>query len=142
MMSARSMTVAAAATSRIVVLQSIPAPDDTTNPYLVQLFRALPRDVETKYYSLRAALFARYDLFHVHWPEYLWRDPSPLRALLKQLGVCALLLRLWATGTPVVRTLHNLRPHEDGGWMERMLLRGLDRPTATHPASFPSTRCL
>lgn len=129
MMSARSMTVAAAATSRIVVLQSIPAPDDTTNPYLVQLFRALPRDVETKYYSLRAALFARYDLFHVHWPEYLLRDPSRPRALFKRLGVCALLLRLWVTATPVVRTLHNLRPHEDGGWMERLLLRGLDRLT-------------
>ena len=128
-MSARSMTAVPADASRIVVLQSIPPPDDTTNPYLVQLFRALPRDVETKYYSLRSALFARYDLLHVHWPEYLLRDPSPLRALFKRLGVCALLLRLWATGTPVVRTLHNVRPHEDGGWMERQLLRGLDRLT-------------
>lgn len=128
-MPARSMTVAAEPASRIVVLQSIPRPDDSTNPYLVQLFRALPRDVETKYYSLRAALFARYDLFHVHWPEYLLRDPRPARALLKRIGVCALLLRLWATGTPVVRTLHNAAPHEDGGWMERRLLRGLDRLT-------------
>ena len=129
MMPARSMTAAPANASRIVVLQSIPTPDDSTNPYLVQLFRALPRDVETKYYSLRAALFARYDLFHVHWPEYLLRDPSRLRALFKRFGVCALLLRLWMAGTPVVRTLHNLRPHEDGGWMERQLLRGLDRLT-------------
>jgi beta-1,4-mannosyltransferase len=129
MMPARSMAAVPATASRIVVLQSIPPPDDSTNPYLVQLFRALPRDVETKYYSLRAVLFARYDLLHVHWPEYLLRDPSPLRALFKRLGVCALLLRLWATGTPVVRTLHNVRPHEDGGWMERQLLRGLDRLT-------------
>jgi beta-1,4-mannosyltransferase len=129
MMPARSMAVAPVTASRIVVLQSIPRPDDTTNPYLVQLFRALPRDVETKYYSLRAALFARYDLFHVHWPEYLLRHPSRPRALFKRLGMCALLLRLWMTATPVVRTLHNLQPHEDGGWMERLLLRGLDRLT-------------
>ena len=129
MMPARSMTVMPAAASRIVVLQSTPSPDDTTNPYLVQLFRAFPRSVETRYYSLRTALFARYDLFHVHWPEYLLRHPSRPRALFKRLGMCALLLRLWATGTPVVRTLHNLQPHEDGGWMERLLLRGLDRLT-------------
>lgn len=129
MMPARSMTATPVAASRIVVLQSIPPPDDTTNPYLVQLFRALPRDVETRYYSLRTALFTRYDLFHVHWPEYLLRHPSRSRALFKRLGVCALLLRLWAAATPVVRTLHNPSPHEDGGWMERLLLRGLDRLT-------------
>lgn len=128
-MSAHSMTGIPAATSRIVVLQSTPRPDDKTNPYLVQLVRAFPREVETRYYSLHTALFARYDLFHVHWPEYLLRHPSRPRALFKRLGVCALLLRLWATGTPVVRTLHNLQPHEDGGWMERRLLRGLERLT-------------
>ncbi|HEX2083581.1 MAG TPA: GDP-mannose--glycolipid 4-beta-D-mannosyltransferase [Xanthomonadaceae bacterium] len=123
------MTAVPMAPAQIVVLQSVPRPDDSTNPYLVQLFRALPRDVETRYYSLRSALFTRYDLFHVHWPEYLLRDPSPWRALLKRLGVCALLLRLWTSGTPVVRTLHNLAPHEGGGWMERQLLRALDRLT-------------
>ncbi|WP_242104506.1 glycosyltransferase [Lysobacter sp. M2-1] len=129
MMPAHAMTDVRAAMPRIVVLQSIPPPDDTTNPYLRQLVAALPREVETRYYSLRSALFAHYDLFHVHWPEYLLRHPNRLRALLKRLGVGALLLRLWATGTPVVRTLHNLQPHEGGGWTERLLLRGLDRLT-------------
>jgi beta-1,4-mannosyltransferase len=133
MMPANAMTNVQAAVPSIVVLQSIPPPDDKTNPYLRQLVAALPREVETRYYSLRTALFARYDLFHVHWPEYLLRHPSRPRALLKRLGVCALLLRLWAAGTPVVRTLHNLQPHEGGGWMERALLRGLERLT---------TRCI
>jgi beta-1,4-mannosyltransferase len=129
MMPANAMTNLQAAMPRIVVLQSIPPPDDTTNPYLRQLVAALPREVETRYYSLRSALFARYDLFHVHWPEYLLRHPHPVRALLKRLGVCALLLRLWATGTPVVRTLHNLQPHEGGGWFEQALLGGFERLT-------------
>lgn len=114
---------------RFVVLQSTGKPDDTTNPYLVQLLRALPEDVEVRYFSVREALFSRYDLFHVHWPEYLLRHRTPLTTLAKQACMFLLLLRLWLTRVPVVRTLHNLRPHEQGGMTERLLLRWLDRLT-------------
>jgi beta-1,4-mannosyltransferase len=61
---------------RFVVLQSTGRPDDTTNPYLVQLLRALPDTVEVRYFSVCDALLSRYDLFHVHWPEYLIRHPT------------------------------------------------------------------
>lgn len=119
----------AASARRITVLQSLGKPDDTTNPYLVQLLRALPAEVEVKFFSIRNALFSRYDVFHVHWPEYLIRHGAPLATLVKRLCVALLLLRLWLTGVPVVRTLHNARPHEPGGRIEAMLLRWLDRLT-------------
>lgn len=114
---------------RFVVLQSTGKPGDTTNPYLVQLLGALPENVEVRYFSVRDALFSRYDLFHVHWPEYLLRHRTPLTTLVKQACMFLLLLRLWLMRVPVVRTLHNLRPHEQGGMTERLLLRWLDRLT-------------
>ena len=115
---------------QIAVLQSISPPTPTTNPYLVQLFASLPQSVRVSFWSLPRALLSRYDVLHVHWPEYMLRHPTRLGTLFKQLGVALLLLRLWATRTPVVRTLHNLAPHEDGSARERLLLAWLDRLTA------------
>lgn len=121
--------VSATPARRFVVLQSTGKPDDTTNPYLVQLLGALPENVEIRYFSVRDALFSHYDLFHVHWPEYLLRHRTPLTTLAKRACMFLLLLRLWLTRVPVVRTLHNLRPHEQGGMTERLLLRWLDHLT-------------
>ena len=121
--------VSAPSARRFVVLQSTGKPDETTNPYLVQLLSALPENVEVRYFSVRDALFSRYDLFHVHWPEYLLRHRTPITTLAKQACAFLLLLRLWVMRVPVVRTLHNARPHEQGGLTERLLLRWLDRLT-------------
>lgn len=78
---------------------------------------------------MRDALLSRYDVLHLHWPEYLLRHPSAVGTLAKQMCAALLLLKLQLTGTPVVRTLHNLAPHEDRGWRERGLLRWIDRLT-------------
>ncbi len=129
MNAAHAPWVSTPSTRRFVVLQSTGKPDDTTNPYLVQLLNALPENVEVRYFSVRDALFSRYDLFHVHWPEYLLRHRTPLTTLAKQACAFLLLLRLWVMRVPVVRTLHNVKPHEQGGMIERLLLRWLDRLT-------------
>ena len=129
MSAAHTPWVSVPSARRLVVMQSTGKPDDTTNPYLVQLLNSLPENVEVRYFSVRDALFSRYDLFHVHWPEYLLRHRTPLTTLAKQACAFLLLLRLWATRVPVVRTLHNVKPHEQGGMVERLLLRGLDRLT-------------
>lgn len=126
---ARTPWVSEPPARRFVVLQSTGKPDETTNPYLVQLLDALPENVEVRYFSVRDALFSRYDLFHVHWPEYLLRHRTAPTTLAKQACMFLLLLRLWLTRVPVVRTLHNLRPHEQGGTIERLLLGWLDALT-------------
>ncbi|MBO9716027.1 MAG: glycosyltransferase [Pseudoxanthomonas sp.] len=121
---------AAPAAHRLTVLQSVGEPDDTTNPYIVQLLDAMPEDdVAIRHFSMRAALFSSYDLFHVHWPEQLARHRIAVAARLKQACFALLLARLWLARVPVVRTLHNVQPHEQGDAIERLLLRGLDRLT-------------
>lgn len=123
----------------VTVLESFPAPRRTTNPYLARLPAELPDDVRAETFSWRTALVGRYDVFHVHWPEKLMRASTRPRTLVKQLAAAALLARLALTRTPVVRTLHNTDPHEPGGRVERLLLRAVDRRTATWIMLTPDT---
>ena len=113
-----------------MVLQSVPRPRPTTNPYLVMLIDSLREaGAEVITFSWRAALLGRYDVFHVHWPENLLRGNSPLRTAGRQLATLALLGRLRLRGTPIVRTLHNVQRHETTDRREAWLLRLFDRWT-------------
>ena len=108
--------------------------------------RALP-DLRGLDSSYRAALFARYDVFHVHWPEILLGGSSPLRKLLRQVLLVLFLLRLSAPKTPIVRTVHNLdrpeglRRHEYGilSWIDKLTaLRIRLNPHTPVPSGAPS----
>ncbi|MFD4422840.1 glycosyltransferase [Agromyces sp. NPDC058484] len=131
------------------MLQSFPEGRPTTNPYLLQLSDSLRPSTVVLGFSWPRALFARYDVFHVHWPELLCRGTTPARSLARRTLVRALLMRLRLTRVALVRTLHNASPHEQGGRSEGELLRRLDarttlwialnpttaRPSAAHPGS-------
>ncbi|WP_337055143.1 glycosyltransferase [Pseudoxanthomonas sp. USHLN014] len=114
----------------LTVLQQFNAPTPKTNPYLVQLLAALSPLVRVRFWSLRTALLSRYDVVHLHWPEYTMRHATALGRGLRQCAVALLLLRWTVLRTPIVRTLHNLAPHEQGGAVERWLLRRMDRMTS------------
>lgn len=142
-----ALTMARDATlPEITVLFSTEAPGDKTNPYLTQLYDALPEQVTPRFFSMRDALLSRYDVLHLHWPEYLLRHSSRLGTWAKQCATALLLLRLKLAGTPIVRTLHNVAPHEDRGAIERTLLGWIDgmtrrwiRINATTPVRPPFT---
>lgn len=114
------------------VLQGFPEGGSRTNPYLTQLMRALRQvdGVEVHGFGWRRALFGRYDVVHLHWPELLCRGRTPLRAAVRRMLTRLLLMRLRFTRTALVRTIHNDEPHEPGSPAERRLLRWIDRQTA------------
>jgi glycosyltransferase involved in cell wall biosynthesis len=113
------------------VLQSFPTPRTTTNPYIVMLARSLETvpGVRVLTFSWRRALWERYDVVHVHWPEILTAGSSPLRTAVRRVLFAIVLLRWTLSATPVVRTWHNLRPQEGGGRLRDLLLRWTDRLT-------------
>lgn len=113
------------------VVQSFSGRGARTNPYLLQLVRALPESVASTGFSWRQALLGRYDVLHVHWPEVLLRGTSRAKTTVRCLLFAAVLLRTRVSGIAVVRTLHNLRPHEQGSWLEELLLQWCDRCTDT-----------
>jgi beta-1,4-mannosyltransferase len=96
--------------SSLAVLQSAPRPRPTTNPYIVQLFRSLESvpGVTVHPFSWRFALFGKYDVFHVHWPENLLQGHSRAKSFARHLLTRALLFRLSRSRIPIVRTMHNL----------------------------------
>jgi beta-1,4-mannosyltransferase len=115
--------------STVTVLQTVPRPHERTNPFITQLAQSLPREVEIEWFSWRAALTSRYDVVHAHWPELALRAPNPLRRLAQRVLFTLWLARLHLRRTPVVRTLHNVDPHESGSRVERRLVRLFDART-------------
>ncbi|TFB51748.1 hypothetical protein [Cryobacterium tagatosivorans] len=111
------------------ILQSYPGGRATTNPYLTQLGNRLGARSELLTFTWTRALTDRYDVLHVHWPETLLRGRTPLRALVRRLLFRALLARVRRRRTAVVRTVHNVRSHEDTTPAERRLIERLDRRT-------------
>jgi beta-1,4-mannosyltransferase len=121
-------THAAADAPPISVLQSLSPPDGTTR-FVNQVVEGAPPQVSFTFFSWKAALFGRYDVFHVHWPELLIREKRPAKAFLRRRALSALLLRTRLQRIPIVRTVHNLRPHESGEAAENRSLDALDART-------------
>ena len=115
--------------SRLVVLQSFGPPDRTTNPYVTQLIAAVGARADVRLFSWRTALAGRYDVFHVHWPERLVRGRTRAGTAIRLALFATLLGVLAARRRPIVRTLHNQRPHEPGHRIEAFLLTLCDRRT-------------
>ncbi|MDN4597101.1 glycosyl transferase [Leifsonia virtsii] len=125
------MPIGGGEVAELVVQQSFPDPRPTTNPYLIMLRDAIAAqsDVELRTFTWRRALLARYDVFHVHWPEILVSGHSPLKKLVRQALTLGLVLKLRITRTPIVRTAHNLDLPSGISRREVWLLRLIDRWT-------------
>lgn len=131
-MMTRSTTSArrcAGPSGRLVVLQSFRTLTASSNPYLSQLVDALPASIDVHTFTWRTALTGRYDVLHVQWPELLVRGRDRPRTILRRLLFAVLLVVLRVRRIAVVRTVHNLDPHDAGGRAEGFLLARLARIT-------------
>jgi beta-1,4-mannosyltransferase len=110
-------------------MESFVAIRDTTNPYQTQLVRGLATHVDVRMFSWRRALLGEFDVLHVHWPEVLIRDRNLVRTSARLALFLLVLIRLRLGHRALVRTLHNVAPHEPGTRVEGWLLRLCDRWT-------------
>lgn len=115
----------------LVVLEGYAQIRPTTNPYITQLDRALRATpgLEVLTYSPRAALTARYDVMHLHWPENLFGGHRRVGRVARRLLTVLVLIRLTLTRTPIVRTAHNLHRPDGLPWIDHGLLNWIDRLT-------------
>jgi beta-1,4-mannosyltransferase len=119
---------ASAERPRITVLHVLTAPNGTTR-FVDQMIEGAPSEVTIELFDWRRALTGRYDVLHVHWPEQILRAGTARGRFTKRLQFRLLLLRLRLLKRPIVRTLHNLEPHESGDKAELGLFTALDRQT-------------
>lgn len=112
---------------RLKVLMSTGPLKKLDNPYVQQLVTALSEQIDVEPLSWRATLFSRPDVFHVQWPDALYRANGRPKTAVKRVLSAVLLARLRARGVPVVLTVHNVASHEEEHGVERRLLRRLER---------------
>jgi beta-1,4-mannosyltransferase len=117
---------------KFVVQQAFRRTRATTNPYIVQLHQALSTlpDVEARMFTWPRALFGRYDVFHVHWPEILVSGRRRTAVAARVTLFFLLLARLRLTATPFVRTVHNVDLPTGLNRAQRLALRAAERRTA------------
>jgi beta-1,4-mannosyltransferase len=89
---------------------SVPANDNQFVRLLVDSL--VIQDVEIVNFSWRTALFAKYDVMHIHWPEYIVSSSRNTFSIIKGLLAILLIIRLRIRNIPLVWTVHNLKPHE------------------------------
>ena len=111
------------------VLTSFPEPRVTTNPYITQLAAALRATpgITIHTFQWSYALFGRYDVVHLHWPETLFSGQVRIKRLVRRLLVALLVVRWKVSRIPVVWTQHNSRPHEDQSLLDRRLQDAVER---------------
>jgi beta-1,4-mannosyltransferase len=101
------------------------------NPYGELLYRDMPSfGVEVHGFSIWQALWGRYDVFHLHWPEY-YLNRSLLKALFGSLLVLLSTVWLRARGTRILWTVHNPHSHSHAhptmeAWFWEIFTRMLD----------------
>jgi beta-1,4-mannosyltransferase len=123
----------------IRVLMALTPPDGSTR-YVDQITAGAPPEVSITYRTWRSAFTGRYDVFHVHWPEFLVRAKNPLTSVGRGVLLLLLLARLKVGRVAIVRTLHNLAAHEDleSRW-QRWLLAVLHGQTTLFIRINPAT---
>ena len=81
------------------------------NPYGELLYRDMANfGIEIDCFSPWRALCGKYDIFHLHWPEYYLNRPMP-KALLGTLMVLFSTAWLRRRGTRILWTVHNVHSH-------------------------------
>lgn len=125
--------------ANLIVLEATNPPDGTTR-YIDQVVSFAGKDVAFHYLSWRSMLMSRLDVIHFHWPEVLVRGRSRPGTAARWAMFAAMLLVLRLRRVAIVRTLHNLTPHEPGPGVEAKLLRLLDRMTTLFVRINPVTQ--
>lgn len=127
------------------VLTSNREPRSTTNPYITMLTTALRRTpgLEVITFTYPAALFGRYSVVHLHWPETIvGLGGRRLGGRLARVALATLfLVRLTLTRIAVVRTVHNVETPVDADPLQRVLLRWFDRLTTHRIVLNDRTEC-
>lgn len=104
-------------------LYSVREPRFDSNPFITSLTSSVKQEVSVTYFSWRKAIFGKYDLLHLHWPEDLFRTRKPLIRVIKYTLFLFLYIRIKTFRIPVLWTVHNNSPHEGVTRTESLFLR-------------------
>jgi beta-1,4-mannosyltransferase len=138
------MTPAAFRASQVVVLEATNPPDGTTR-FIDQIVTDADPRFKFKFGSPRNIASLRYDVFHVHWPEVLIKGRNRLETYTRCVLLAIFTFLMGRRRIAILRTLHNVAPHESVGAVESRTLAYLDRHTdfvvTINPVEEPPKDC-
>ena len=117
------------------------------NPYCDLLYGHMKESgVTVEGFTPWRALFGRYDVFHLHWPEY-YLTQSVTKAIIGTPAVLFLVAWLRLRGTRIIWTLHNLHTHQRSfptaeRWFWQSFTRMLDGYISLNEFSAAKARAL
>lgn len=94
------------------MLHSTRAASPGITKYATHMAATADEHIQPVFFTWPRALFARYDIFHLHWPEGLVGTASGFKGSVSYVLTRMLVLRLRLSAIPVVHTLHNHTPHD------------------------------
>ena len=84
-----------------------------SNPYTWLLNKTMENmDVEVYEFSIKQCLTKKYDIFHIHWPEWHLGNSKIFDAITKTIALLLLIALMRLRGTKIIWTVHNLRAHQ------------------------------
>lgn len=110
------------------ILSSIAFQTSDPNDFVNAYWKSVGSRHALMSFSWARALFSRYDLLHVQWPEYLVAGKG-LRGMVRSVLPLALFLRVRLLRIPVVQTVHNQVAHHGSTMRDELLLKLLDDAT-------------
>jgi beta-1,4-mannosyltransferase len=83
------------------------------NPYNARLYAEMSNlGVVVGEFSPKRTLTERYDIVHVHWPDFYINEKNPLKAVRRMLILALTVLVVRLRGASLVWTAHNVLPHD------------------------------
>ena len=83
-----------------------------SNPYCELLYRNMEQfGASTQGFIPQRAIFGKYEIFHLHWPEYYLAQPAA-KALIGTMGLLFSIMWMRLRGTKIIWTAHNLHSHK------------------------------
>jgi beta-1,4-mannosyltransferase len=83
-----------------------------SNPYCDLLYRNMEQfGASTAGFTPWRAIFEKYEIFHLHWPEY-YLAQSAAKAFIGTVGLLISIMWMRLRGTRVIWTAHNLHSHK------------------------------
>jgi beta-1,4-mannosyltransferase len=125
-------------TTELRVLEVVRPPDGTTR-YVDQVISHPDPGISFAYISWKRFVRFDFDVVHLHWPEMVVRSGNPVVERLKCIVFDTWISVLRRRGIAIVRTLHNLHPHDGASGPVRRLLRRLEDRTDVRVTINPTT---
>lgn len=93
---------------------AFPKYGNTSNPFLLNINKYLEndKDLAIDEFHLIKPFIRRYDIFHIHWPDYFFVR-SMLYTILRVVYFLFIIGIFKVTNTKIIWTVHNLQPHNN-----------------------------